>query len=155
MSVLFPTDSVRKVESIFLAGTIDMGNSEDWQRKVSFALLDSTENVVIYNPRRPDWDANWTQSMYNKEFNHQVNWELKSLRKSDLIFLYFAPGSKSPITLLELGINLDKNRIIVCCPKGFERKGNVDIVCHNEGILLFDDLDQMIEHTKTLLTETY
>ncbi len=45
--------------------------------------------------------------------------------------MYFDPDTKSPITLLELGLIVrDKpTRLIVYCPEGFYRKGNVDIIC--------------------------
>jgi hypothetical protein len=47
-----------------------------------------------------------------------------------VICVYFDPKGQSPITLLELGLFHDKD-IIVCCPEGFWRKGNVDVnVCH-------------------------
>lgn len=36
---------------IFLAGTIDMGNSIDWQHEVSEFFSDR-EEIDIYNPRR-------------------------------------------------------------------------------------------------------
>lgn len=43
--------------SIFLAGTIDMGNSEDWQAELSKKLLKEINNIIIFNPRRDDWDC--------------------------------------------------------------------------------------------------
>ncbi len=45
------------VKSIFLAGSIEMGKATPWQDKLVSDLSDS--NVVIYNPRRTDWDENW------------------------------------------------------------------------------------------------
>ena len=56
----------RYKKSIFLAGTIDMGNSEDWQFKVKDFFL--TKDVDIYNPRRASWDDSWVQEFENPQF---------------------------------------------------------------------------------------
>jgi hypothetical protein len=41
----------------------------------------------------------------------------------------FDPNTKSPVSLLELGLHAKERKLIVYCPEGFWRKGNVDIVC--------------------------
>lgn len=38
------------------------------------------------------------------------------------------PGSQRPISLLELGLYARTKKLLVVCPDGFWRKGNVDIV---------------------------
>jgi len=131
--------------SMFLAGSIEMGKAEDWQTKV-IAFFKDIEQLRIYNPRREAWDASWEQSITNPQFYQQVNWELNALEKSDLILLYFSPETKSPISLLELGKFIDSGKLVVCCPAGFWRKGNVDIVCDRYGIPNFDTLDAMLEY---------
>jgi len=113
--------------SLFLAGSIEMGSAEDWQHKVTNALSD-IEHLVIFNPRRDDWDSSWLQDINNTPFRNQVMWELDALARADKIFMFFSPGTRSPISLLELGLFIAKD-IYVCCPEGFWRKGNVDIVC--------------------------
>jgi len=118
---------------VFLAGSIEMGVAEDWQTTLSKELVDIPK-LTILNPRRPQWDNSWVQSLDNPIFKEQVDWELDGIEKADLVIFYFDPNTKSPITLLELGmvsqlVRLEK-RIIVCCPNGFYRKGNVDIVVH-------------------------
>ncbi len=143
--IFYPTDKVKKVESIFLAGTIDMGNSIDWQVQIIEALKDV--EVDIFNPRRKTWDSTWEQKKTNSEFNHQVTWELSCLEKADLVIIYFAPNSQSPITLLETGIFHKKN-MILCCPDGFYRKGNIDIVCERYNIPLVETLEDLISYIK-------
>jgi hypothetical protein len=123
--------------TIFLAGSIEMGKAEDWQTKIA---EDFTIDVTFFNPRREEWDSSWTQDVENPQFYQQVNWELNALEKSDLIFMYFAPGTQSPISLLELGLFAHTGKMIVCCPEGFWRKGNVDIVCDRYGIPVFSDM---------------
>jgi Nucleoside 2-deoxyribosyltransferase like len=136
--------------SFFLAGTIDMGHSEDWQAYTIDIL--SANASVIYNPRRENWDSSWTQEIDSPDFNVQVNWELDHIEKADYVLMYFAPQSQSPITLLELGIVAAKypEKLLVACPDGFWRKGNVDIVCNRYGVRTYETLDVMLQNAKTL-----
>lgn len=113
--------------SVFLAGSIEMGTAEDWQVDLQNMLSDL--DVDIYNPRRDDWDSTWEQTSYNPPFREQVEWELAALKRADWILMYLQPGTKSPISLLELGLYASSGKLVVCCPEGFWRKGNVDIVC--------------------------
>lgn len=52
--------------TIFLGGTIDMGNSEDWQAKVTNEL--KNERVILLNPRRDDWNTAWKPVKEEPEF---------------------------------------------------------------------------------------
>ena len=137
-------------KSVFLAGSIEQDKAEMWQEKVT-RLLDDLE-ITILNPRRATWDASWVQSIENPQFRAQVTWELDALERVDFIIIYFDKNTKSPITLLELGLfaNTDK-QLLVCCPEGFWRKGNVDIVCNRYNIPTFETLDKMIEAVKRQL----
>lgn len=138
--------------SIFLAGTIDMGTSEDWQRKVEEKLLTPHSDYCILNPRRDVWNPYWKQTIENDNFREQVEWELLALDVCEFIFMYFAPGSQSPITLLELGLYAQSKKIIVCCPEGYWRRGNVEIVCNRFDVPFYTDLDYAIEKCRYLRT---
>ena len=131
-------------KSVFLAGSIEMGKAIDWQKQLSSELT----NCIIYNPRRDDWNSSWEQSISNAYFCQQVYWELNALDKADIIALYFVPGTQSPISLLELGLFANSEKLIVCCPDGFWRKGNVDIVCHRYGIATCKDLEELTNTIK-------
>jgi nucleoside 2-deoxyribosyltransferase len=147
--VVKPTDNLPDITgqiSIFLAGSIEMGNCEDWQSKVQELLKD--EDVIIYNPRREGWDSSWEQRASNENFAHQVNWELDRLDDADIIFMYIDPTTKSPITLLELGLFADSDKVIVCCPDGFYRKGNVEIVCKRNYIPLYNEFGEAFDYLK-------
>lgn len=136
--------------AIFLAGSIEMGKAEDWQTKVEKALADA-EEVVIFNPRREDWDNSWKQTIEDKNFYGQVKWEHDQLSASDLIFLYFDPETKSPISMMELGLFADTKDMIVVCPDGFWRKGNVEFVCEHYKIPLVNTLEDGIKLLKTYI----
>lgn len=132
--------------SIFLAGSIEQDVAERWQDRVIENLKDLP--IAILNPRRASWDSSWEQSIDNPQFKEQVTWELDALEKADTILLYFDPKTKSPISLLELGLFAKSGKMMVCCPKGFWRKGNVDIVCERFEIPQFENLDLLINNLK-------
>lgn len=138
--------------SVFLAGSIEMGVAEDWQAKVSAAL--APLDVLVLNPRRSNWDSSWAQTIDNPPFREQVEWELDALDAADVVLMYFDPATKSPITLLELGIHAAENpeKMIVCCPEGFWRKGNVDIVCARYGVAQASDLDTLLDVLRARLS---
>jgi hypothetical protein len=132
---------------IFLAGSIEMGKAVEWQDKVSESLEEYSGNIL--NPRRAEWDSSWKQSIDNPNFKEQVTWELDGLDRSQIIFFYLDPNTKSPISLLEIGkyIASDK-KLIICVPQGFWRRGNIEVLCDRYNIPLYDNLDIAIEMLK-------
>ena len=133
--------------TVFLAGSIEMGKAEDWQTKVQDALKDKP--VFVFNPRRDDWDTSWKQSMADENFAGQVQWEHDYLSRADYIFLYFDPETKSPISMMELGLFANHDGMIVVCPDGFWRKGNVEFICQEYSIPFFNTLEDGIEELLT------
>lgn len=132
---------------VFLAGSIEMGAAEEWQERIIRELASS--NGFILNPRRKDWDPSWKQEIDNAEFSEQVDWELNGLELADVVVFYFDPATKSPVTMLELGLMAASDKsIIVCCPEGFWRKGNIDIVCHRHLIPQVSSLNELIASLK-------
>ena len=155
--------------SVFLAGSIEMGKASDWQQQFTEALqssanastgtksktveteLSEQSSLLILNPRREAWDSSWEQSIDNSQFRNQVEWELDALESSDVIVMYLVPDTKSPISLLELGLFAKSKKMICCCPDGFWRKGNVDVVCKKYGVEVVSDLEGMIQKVKQKL----
>lgn len=129
---------------VFLAGSIDMGAAIDWQKEVAKGLEDIQE-LIILNPRRDDWDSSWVQDISDPKFNEQVTWEMNNIEEADLVLFYFDPNGKAPITLLELGLVLGGwQKAIVCCPKGYWRRGNVQIACARNYVPLVETLEELI-----------
>lgn len=130
---------------VFLAGSIEMGVAENWQEKATKLL--SSSGWVVLNPRRDDWDSSWKQEISNEKFFEQVNWELQGLEMAKKIILYFDKDTKSPITLFELGLAVGKfpEKLVVICPEGFYRKGNVDVICDRYRIPQAKTLEEAIE----------
>jgi len=134
--------------SVFLAGSITSGNDDgnmaiEWQKK----FISRLENLpyIFFNPRRDDWDSSLEQEITNTMFKEQVKWELEALELADIIVMYFDKNTKAPISLLELGLHAREDKLIVVCPEGFWRKGNVDIVCEEYNITQISSFEELIE----------
>jgi len=135
--------------TIFLAGSIEMGVAEMWQAKVVNEL--KKYKVLLFNPRRANWDVTIKQSILSKPFVDQVEWELEQIEKSDIIIFYFDGNTKSPVTMLELGLVLGRvderreanhQQVLLCCPDEFWRSGNVEYTASRYGT-------NMVSYTKT------
>ncbi len=144
---VIPTEDSRL--KLFLGGSIDMGKSENWQARIEKQL--SNYNVIVLNPRRDDWNKEWKPVSTDQNFRQQVEWELSALEASDIVVMYFAPGSKSPISLMEFGLYAKTGKLIVLCPDGFWRKGNVDIVSEKYNISTVNTFNELIIELKKLL----
>lgn len=129
--------------TIFLAGSIEQGLARDWQSELFEALKDKP--VTLLNPRRDSWDSSWKQDIDEPQFRSQVLWELEGQERADLILMFFQPETKSPVTLLELGLFAQSGKLVVCCPPGYWRKGNVDVVCRRYNIKQVETLDELIK----------
>ncbi|MFH6993316.1 nucleoside 2-deoxyribosyltransferase domain-containing protein [Flavobacterium sp. FlaQc-48] len=132
-----------ELKTIFLAGSIEMDKAINWQKKCEELLQD---DYIIFNPRRNEWDSSWSQTIENDNFKEQVNWELNALEKADIIIMYFAGNTMSPISLLEFGLYAQSNKMKVVAEEDFWRKGNVDIVCERYAVEQFKTLEALIQN---------
>lgn len=98
---------------------------------VMLACLDNPEH----------WDASRPGEM-----DYQVRWELDHLDKADMIIMYILGTSKSPISLLEMGLHAKRDKMHVICKKNFYRYNNVRITCEYYDVPLYDDLDAFFEN---------
>jgi hypothetical protein len=149
--------SGKEIKSIFLAGSIEQGKAIDWQ-KATEEFLSKVEprlncELIVFNPRRDNWNADLSQTPTNLEFNYQVNWEMNKLKMADVIFLHLEPGCLSPVSLIELGHFSSHPGLIVSCPSGFWRKGNVEIFTTRLRIPLYDSLQSAWGGLLTMLQQ--
>jgi hypothetical protein len=70
---------------------------------------------------------------------------------ADIIVFHFPPGTLTPVTLLELGMYAGTGKAVVCCPEGFYKRGNVQIVCLRYGIDLLESLDDLTKTVRSKL----
>lgn len=148
MKLITSPEKIENLENpdklLFLAGSIEMGLAEPWQEKVVNSLKKT--DWIILNPRRTEWDDSWEQTINNPLFKEQVEWELNAQLQANTVLMYFSPDTKSPITLLELGLLAKNNsKLLVVCPEGFWRKGNIEVVCNFFQIPLRENLEQTIK----------
>ena len=140
-----PIDWANGRKKIFLAGSIDNGTAVDWQADFTHLLQVANLDFDVLNPRRKQWDSSWKTTTDNPLFVEQVSWELEGLERADYKIFYFAPNTLAPITLLELGLYGRQDYSIVCCPKDYWRKGNVDMVCQRYGIRQVIDIQALAQ----------
>lgn len=106
--------------TVFLAGTIDNGSSIDWQQEL-IKKLEDRNDIVLYNPRREHW-----HELEPDALEKQITWELTMQDNVDIVVMNILPNSKSPISLLELGLHLGKGKpMLLLCSEGFYRYTNV------------------------------
>lgn len=135
---------------IFLAGTIDNGESDDWQYGVFLSLAMYTEifpenskyynlpNFTVFSPRRKNWNKNFSK----EELEEQIRWEQEKLDEADLIVMVLKDDSKSPISLLELGLYGPSGKLICFCTENFYRFTNVEMTCNKWLIPLYKTVNE-------------
>ena len=148
-----PLDLAPRERSVFLAGSIEMGAAGPWQAAVEQALAELP--VAILNPRRDEWDSTWVQDISNPHFREQVEWELDAQQRADVIAMHFDPATKAPITLMELGLFAASGKVLACCPPGYWRRGNVQVVCARYGIPLVNELADLVTAVRDRLTDSF
>jgi len=130
----------RSHKYVFLGGSIEMGKAIDWQSGETIFVNEL--GLGVFNPRRNDWNPDWVQDFTNPEFYQQVTWELNALKYSDYILMVFISGTISPISLLELGLYATSGKISVVSPSGYCRNGNVEIVCAENNVPIFNTIEE-------------
>ena len=65
---------------------------------------------------------------------------------ADVVMIYFVPGTQAPISLLELGMYATMyggEKVVVYCPEGFWKRGNVRIVCGRFGVECLESVEEV------------
>lgn len=75
------------------------------------------------------------------------------MEAADVVAVYFNPKSPAPITLMELGLFARGKKMVVACPEGYVKRGNVQIVCRRFGIEVVDNVEQLADRVVKLLGE--
>ena len=152
MIIITPETIVNKganklnAKSVFLAGTIDNGDSLNWQDKVIMELINLGIECEAFNPRREHWNPNPTK----EDMEVQIKWEQDHLDRADIIAMVLLDDSKSPISLLEMGLYAKSKKLIVFCTPKFYRFDNVRLTCEKYHIPLVQDLHPLIIANKII-----
>ncbi|EOA90939.1 uncharacterized protein SETTUDRAFT_158426 [Exserohilum turcica Et28A] len=136
--------------SVILYGAMS-GQNKNWQGDLINSLSDLS--VAILDPRRDEWDNTWVEDISFQPFREQVEWEMDYARVADVIAFYFAGEAEvlQPITLLELGLYAGTGKAVVCCPKGFWKRGNVQLVCERYGIEICETREELGKNVRMRL----
>ena len=174
-TVIYPPTSPREAMqtfncNVFLGGSISknkgdevraLGDAEDWQKRLIAELPNLP--VTWFNPRNKSgvWNPDTKMVIDDPDFKAQVVWELAAQEQADILVYYFDAEAKAPIVLMELGCfgarcydDSDNPQVIVYCPEGFWRKGNVDIFCERYDIPCYSDRGAFVNALTTLIEET-
>ena len=146
--VMAPNSYEKTGLTIFLSGSIDTPPAT-WQHKISAYL--SHLDVTLLNPHRTDWDNTWKEDPSFEPWAKQVKWELDGMEDADVIAVYFRPQTPAPITLLELGLWARSGKCVVGCSDGYQKRGNVRVVCQKYGIDCFESVQELAEGVKRKL----
>lgn len=139
---------VKLIILISLSGTIT--GTPSWQTILSDSL--SHLPVTILNPLNTNWDSTWKETASFEPFKTQVEWELEGLERADIVVVYFGGDAKAPISLMELGLSLGRQKkVVVGCEEKFWKRGNVEIVCERAGVAVFTGLDGVLARLKAIL----
>lgn len=142
--VLYPPSHFNgEGKSIFLSGSFPPGSRTEWQNFIEVEL--STLRITILNPYNDAWDKTWQNDISFAPFRKQVEWELNMQDVASVIAVYFAPNTQAPISLLEFGLFARSGKVIVACPEGFWKRGNVQVICASLGIELVGTLDELVD----------
>ena len=148
---------------LFLAGSIEQGKATNWQQKAIefYSAQQEISDLTIVNPRREVWPSELEQSIQNAEFYFQVSFELQHLEGADAVIMWLEPGTMSPISLFEFGLLTGwasmgaLNKLVIGCPNGFWRKGNVEVVTNRYRIQLVDTFSDLLEEGYTMLQRNH
>ncbi|KAF2270342.1 hypothetical protein CC78DRAFT_451341, partial [Lojkania enalia] len=88
-------------------------------------------SITIFDQRSSDWHQ--TQRLGNSHTSSKkyLSWKLACLEEADVIALYLQPVLISSSDMLELRIYSSSGKLVVCCPEGLWRRGDVEIVCQD------------------------
>lgn len=83
--------------------------------------------------------------MSDPRFVAQVEWEMDHGKIADVVVIHFVPGTQAPISLLELGMyaGMYAEKVVVCCPEGFWKRGNVRMVCVRFGVRCVESVEEV------------
>ncbi|RMZ66302.1 nucleoside 2-deoxyribosyltransferase domain-containing [Pyrenophora seminiperda CCB06] len=137
--------------SVFTAGSIEMGNAAQWQKHMT-ALL-SHLPITVCNPRRGHWNPDITLLARDEDFRTQVEWELAALEQVDVICFFFDVMTKSPVSLLELGLWSGSGKVVVCCGEEYWKGGNVELTCHRYDIPFVKSFAELVPAVEKMLVE--
>jgi hypothetical protein len=147
-----PSRTLITTPSVILYGSISPTTL--WQDHLTAALSDLP--ITTINPICTAWDSTWVEDTTDPRFVAQVEWEMDHGKLADVIVIYFVPGTQASISLLELGMYAAMyggEKVVVCCPEGFWKRGNVRVVCARFGVECLETVEEVERVVRRKLIE--
>jgi hypothetical protein len=144
-----PDEPTYRKYTVFTAGSIEMGKAVNWQPLMAGLL--GPLPITVCNPRKGFWDQTITQQAKDAFFKQQVVWELGALEQADVICFFFDVLTKSPVSLLELGLWAASGKVVVCCGDAYWKSGNVHLTCERYGVPYVKTFDELVPKVKEML----
>jgi hypothetical protein len=107
--------------------------------------------ITVCNPRKGSWDQSITQQAKDEFFKQQVVWELDALEQADVICFFFDTETKSPVSLLELGLWTASDKVVVCCGEAYWKSGNVHLTCDRYGVKCVETFAELVPEVEKML----
>lgn len=137
-----PTKKIHSLDytrfRIYLSGS---STGFDWQDRFISTLTNLP--VDVFTPLHP---------IHATPHSQAFEWEMDHMSIANVIAFYFSPDDLCASALLSLGMYANTDKIIVCCPEGYQRKQDVDALCHREDIMQVDCLDTLISATTSRIS---
>jgi hypothetical protein len=128
---------IKEKEYVFLAGSMDYKSSSSWRDKVINEFDDKNKN--FFDPTNIDHDE-----LNESEMESHIQWELEAMSMADKIVLNFLPDSLSPISLVELGLYVQSEKLVVVCPKEFYQSNYVYVLCEKYNTPAYPNIDEAL-----------
>ena len=81
------------------------------------------------------------ENLKSLDMNLHIQLELDALEMSDIILRNFLPNTLYPISLVELGLYVSSNKLIVVCSKEFYKSSYVHALCEKYNTLIFNKIN--------------
>lgn len=146
-----PASDLDSRKSVFLAGPTNPTGEADWRETLTAALIE--EPIVIFNPKRTDWDSTWKEDFSDSRWAEQVEWELEMQDGADIMVVFFHKATLAPMSLLELGLCVRSGKAIVCAQDGYSKRGNVEAVCRRYGAKFVDSEEDLQDAVRERLKQ--
>ncbi|RMZ66333.1 ankyrin repeat containing [Pyrenophora seminiperda CCB06] len=77
--------------------------------------------------------------------------ELDALEQADIIYFFFDTETKSPISLLELGLWIASDKVVVCCGEVYWKSRNVYLICDWYGVKCVKTFAELVPKVEKML----
>ncbi|CAL2083375.1 nucleoside 2-deoxyribosyltransferase domain-containing protein [Tenacibaculum sp. 190524A02b] len=121
----------------FLAGSIDYQSKTPWRKTI---IEKSSKRIHFFDPTNKNH-----HNLSDTEMKNQIEWELNTLELSDKIILNFLGYSKSPISLVEMGLYAQSGKLIIICPPEFYQNRYMYPLASKYNIPLFKNLCEFLD----------